>query len=289
MFKFVNDIDTSSIMAIDIETVRIADDFDDLSDSMRDAWEYKNKQDGEIPEYQELKSLWTKNSSLYAEFSKVCAVSLAFYANGELRCKSFYGENEKEILDSVKDLLDTAVAKKDYRLVGHASKWFDYPFLAKRYIINQIRVPKILDTNHLKPWEHTNLCTNEIWKGFGTGAGSSLQALCAALNIPTSKVDLVGDEVGESFYKGEYKRIGEYCSRDTVATFNVFRRFKGEPIIEFEDVKWLDEPIEAPTLLQKIANGFSLTEEEKTRLEAATEGLNQQHTKDILESIKYKQ
>jgi hypothetical protein len=41
-----------------------------------------------------------------------------------------------------------------------------------------------------------NMDTNELWKSFGTGPGSSLQALCNVLGIPVSKVDLVGDEVG---------------------------------------------------------------------------------------------
>ena len=81
--------------------------------------------------------------------------------------------------------------------------------------------------------------TNDLWKSFGTGPGSSLQALCTVLNIPISKVDLVGDEVGAAYFKGELTRIADYCSLDTIATFNVFRFFKKESIFSFEEVVYV--------------------------------------------------
>lgn len=43
----------------------------------------------------------------------------------------------------------------------------------------------------------------------GTGAGSSFEALCNVLQIPVSKVDLVGDEVGKSFYNKEYAKLDD--------------------------------------------------------------------------------
>ena len=44
-------------------------------------------------------------------------------------------------------------ANNNYRLVGHAAKYFDFPYLSKRFIINELDIPDILDTVHLKPWE----------------------------------------------------------------------------------------------------------------------------------------
>lgn len=238
--KILNNIETKRIVAIDIETVRLHDNYLEAPESIQGAWEYKNKQDGQIPE--NLDELWERNTSLYAEFAKVCAISVAFLDNnGVLQCKEFFGENESIILEQLEKLLNRIDAVGGYRLAGHAAKYFDYPFLAKRYIINGMDIPSMLDVTALKPWEQSNLCTNELWKVGGTGAGSSLQALCVALNIPISKVDLVGDEVGKAYYKGEYERIGRYCSYDAVATFNVLRRFKKEEIFQFDDVKYSSE------------------------------------------------
>lgn len=239
--KSVSNIKTELTASIDVETVRIAEKFEDLSEGFQSAWEYKNKQDGEVPEPEKLAELWERNASLYAEFSKVCAVSLSFLHQGELYCREFYGENEKELLISLKKTLDNMInSNSDYRLVAHAGKFFDYPYLCKRYLINDLDIPLILDSSAMKPWETKNLCTNELWKLGGTGAGSSLQALCKVLNIPTSKSDLVGDEVGKSYYNKEYKRIGRYCSQDTIATYNVLRKFKKQSIFQFDDVIYLD-------------------------------------------------
>ena len=278
--KILKGIKSEHIVAIDIETTRLKEHYEDLSDGYKSSWEYKNKQNGEIPDQLELAELWEKTSALYAEFSKICAVSLSFMHEGKLHCREIFGSNEKALLESLSLILNNIYVKANrekvtYRLVGHASKYFDYPFMGKRFIINGLDLPELIDTTNAKPWEQTNMCTNELWKLGGTGAGSSLQALCNVLDVPISKVDLVGDEVGKAYFKGEYARIGRYCSYDTVATFNVVRRFKKEPIFDFEDVVYktvfVDEGVvteekqEIP-LLEKLYKNNYLSDEIKVEL-----------------------
>lgn len=237
--KAIKYISSEDVIAIDIETVRIKESYNDLSDDFKSAWEYKNKQNGEVPDYEELCDLWVKTASLYPEFSKVCSVVLAYLKGDELRVKQYTSEHEFLILDELsKDLNIFIKHKPKSRLIGHASKFFDFPFLCKRYIINQMDIPSILDESDAKPWEQTLLCTNDLWKSFGAfnNHGSSLQGLCVALNIPVSKVDLVGDEVGKAYYDNELERIGDYCALDTIATFNIFRRFKKESIFYSDKV-----------------------------------------------------
>jgi|Laugrespbdmm15sd_2_1035082.scaffolds.fasta_scaffold03271_9 hypothetical protein len=244
--KLLKDIPTRHFVGIDIETVRIVEKYEDLSPEWKSAWEYKNKQSGEVPFFEELADSWEKTASLYAEFSKICAVSLVFMIGEEkLKYKEFYGEDEAVLLTDLRAFLQRmseGVDGKNYRLVGHAAKYFDYPFLCKRFIINSLLIPTLLDTAHLKPWESRNLCTNQdVWKMGGSGAGSSLQALCTALGIPISKVDLVGDEVGAAYYRGEVERIAKYCTLDTIATFNVLRRVKGERVFQFDEATSVKE------------------------------------------------
>lgn len=267
--KVLEKINIEDVVSIDIETVRVADSFENLDEGTKSAWEYKNKQDGEIPSYEDLSSLWERNSSLYAEFSKICAASLVFLHNNKLFCREFYGEDEKEILENLSVTLNNIANKgSQYRLVGHAAKYFDYPFLAKRYLINQLEIPTLLDVTDLKPWEQKNLCTNELWKLGGTGAGSSLQALCNVLSIPISKVDLVGDEVGKAYYNGEIERVGRYCSYDAIATFNVIRRFKQQPIFLFEDVEYLvlKEKEEKKPIIQTLYDNKDISGKDKEEL-----------------------
>lgn len=279
--KVLNAIKSEHIISLDIETVRLEENFENLSEGYQSAWEYKNKQDGKIPDSAELSELWNRTSSLYAEFSKICAVSLTYMHNGKLYCREVYGSNEYKLLEAVSTILNNIYVKGNaekitYRLAGHAAKYFDYPFMCKRYAINGLNLPEIIDSTAAKPWEQTNLCTNELWKMGGTGAGSSLQALCNVLNVPISKVDLVGDEVGKAFFNGEYDRIGRYCSYDTVATFNVIRRLKKESIFEFDEVDYksqfvddgsapVEQKIEVP-LLEKLYKNNYLSDEIKKEL-----------------------
>ena len=239
--KSIQNINSEDLLTIDIETVRYTKNYADLSPEWKSAWSYKNKQEGIVKNDDELSVLWNNSASLYAEFSKVCAISLTILKDGVLKCKSYYGEDEKEILENFAKDINAFMSKNPkMRLIGHASRYFDFPFLAKRYIANLLSVPGGLDESNAKPWEMKNLDTNELWRGFGTGPGSSLQALCTLLNVPISKVDLVGDEVGEAYFNGELDRISKYCSLDTIATFNVFRVWKKEPIFNFDAVSYVN-------------------------------------------------
>lgn len=279
--KVLKTVNSKYVVAIDIETVRLEDEFSDLPESYQDAWAYKQKQDGEIPTIEELADMWKKQASLYAEFSKICAVSLAFLdSNGEkLLCKGFADTNEHKLLEDLSIFLNRiVVGSPNYRLIGHASNWFDYGFMAKRYVINQLQIPVILDDTDKKPWETSNLDTNVLWKMGKMGPGSSLQALCVSLDVPISKVDMVGDEVGREFFKGNIIGIGEYCDKDAIATFNVFRRMKYENIFSFDEVVYLNGTTGTTTgelevtPLKKLASTKELSEDVKTGIKESLEG-----------------
>lgn len=239
--KLVKDIKTKYLIGIDIETVKIGE-YEYLSDEYKLAWGYKNKNEGVLRSEEELKEIWDDSASLYAEFSKVCAISLTYLnkSGDGLTCKEFYGDEELKILAEAGIMLNK-IKKHDhnFRLIGHAAKYFDYPYLCKRYVINELNIPTILDTAHLKPWESTNLCTNmDIWKMGGTGPGSSLIALCTALKLPISKNLMTGDQVGNFYVDGKFEEIGRYCSKDAISVINIFRKIKKEKIFQFDEVKY---------------------------------------------------
>lgn len=242
--KAIKYINSEDIISIDIETVRVVKDYKDLSDNKKMAWQYKHKQDGVVPKDKELSDLWIKTASQYPEFSKVCSVAIVYLSKEELKCKQYTSEYEFLILKELsEDLNKFKKFNPKFRLIGHASKFYDFPFLCKRYIINSMDIPLILDESDAKPWEQTLLCTNELWKSFGAfnNHGSSLLSLCVALDLEISKCDLAGDEVGNAYYKGELVEIGDYCCLDTIATYNVFRRFKQENTFLFSEVKYVNK------------------------------------------------
>ena len=267
--RALKDIESTRVVGLDIETTRITKHLSEAGEDIQTAWAYKNKNEGVIEEDIQLAELWELKASLYPEFSKVCSISLAF-TNKEgtiLNCMNFTSANELEVLTGLSDTIGRMV-KSDplYRFIAHAGLFFDYPFLAKRMIINGIPVPALLDSSHLKPWEVRNLDSNHLWKNGGT-QGSSLVALCAALGLPISKNDMAGHEVGEYFYANKLTEIGTYCDLDTIAVFNCLRRFKSEPIFRFEDVNYIgqgkveDEQIVAAVPQMACLNQLYLTKD----------------------------
>jgi len=240
MIEVLQNLNPFKILAIDIETVRLKENYEDLDEDTKEAWSYKNKHEGEVPTEEDLAIKWKKRAPLYAEFAKVCAVSVAFKTEkGTVRCKSYASEDEKLLLLTLKKDLNKFLETK-YILCAHEGKYFDFPFLAKRYVINKIKVPTILDASRLKPWEHSNIDTNEVWKSFGTGPGSSLVALCAAFGLESSKADLVGDEVGRAYFEGNLVGISNYCDLDAVACLNVLLFMMGLDTAKFDEVAYVN-------------------------------------------------
>lgn len=271
--KVLNRIKSENVCSIDIETVRVVEKYEDANDSTKSAWEYKNKKEGVVPTVDELSVMWEQSASLYAEFSQICAVSITFLNKEKLYCREIFGQNEKVILEELSKVLENIEGKNGYRILGHASKFFDYPFICKRYVINDMDIPNMLDSTDLKPWEQVNLDTNDLWKMGGTGFGSSLPALCNVLGIPTSKVDISGDEVGKAYYNQEFQKIGRYCSYDSIATFNILRKLKKEQIFQYDDVTYVGETKKdkkaEQTPLQKLVsqNYFSDSIKEELKLQ----------------------
>jgi len=71
--------------------------------------------------------VFKKRSALVPEFAKIVCVSMAFVMdNGEVKKQTFSGEDEKELLLQVRNLLDRC-HKLDFYLCGHNLKNFDIP------------------------------------------------------------------------------------------------------------------------------------------------------------------
>ncbi len=251
--KVINYIDSKFFLCIDVETVPIEDNYEDLSEDYQLAWSYKMKNDGTVPNDADIAEMWKQKSSLYAEFSTICAISVAYIHNKNNKeravCREFKIDKTHENVEEreLKLLVEFALAlnkiydkEPKYRLAAHSGKYFDYPVLCKRLLINGIQLPRMLDYTDVPPYKNPNIDTNwDIWKCGYTGPGSSLIALCVALGIPISKGDMFGSDVREAFKEGKFDEISRYCSKDAISVLNIIRKLKNEKIFQFDDVKYL--------------------------------------------------
>ena len=231
----LNQIQNTQILFLDIETVPSCAGFNDLSPLMQKLWEkkanYLIKSEEETPS-----SIYQK-AGIYAEFGKIICISAGFFTGNTFRLKSFYGNDESEILNNFNELLNKSYNTPDKYLCAHNGKEFDYPYIARRMLINGIKLPEILNLAGKKPWEIKHLDTLELWKFGDYKHYTSLELLTTIFNIPTPKDDIDGSMVAEIYYKEKnIKRIAVYCEKDVVAVAQLYLKYKNQELIKDENI-----------------------------------------------------
>lgn len=177
----------------------------------------------------ELKNeVFKKRAALVPEFAKIVCVSMAFVMeNGEVKKQTFSGDDEKELLLQVRNLLDRC-HNLDFYLCGHNLKNFDIPMMAKRMIINGIKPSKILPSYDTKPWEVKAIDTKEVWQYGAYSSIGSLDLVCATLDIPTPKDgEINGGMVHEAYWNGNrLQEIAGYCEKDVNVLIDFIKKLK---------------------------------------------------------------
>lgn len=211
---------------LDIETVPQYENTDDSPAEFIELFKHKFKKDFEGRHWQEV---YPEKAGLFAEFGKIVCVSMGYVQNEKINIKSYYGPNEKSILEGV-----ALAIEKASLLIAHNGKDFDYPWLCRRMIIHKIKLPALLQIQNLKPWEIKLEDTVELWRFGQFNHRASLASMCYLFGLPSPKAGMDGSQVAEVFYKEkDYIKIADYCEGDVLALINVYRSLNYlEPITE---------------------------------------------------------
>ena len=222
----------NKILFIDIETVGISSDFDNLKKDYPElSYQFENYLDWFLKRFPEdlgltKEEIFVNRSALVPEFCKIVCVSVGFVdPKGEVKKQTFFNSDEEQLLKDVNNLLNR-VEKLGFVLCGHNLKNFDIPVLAKRMMINNIKPSIILPSYDTKPWEIKAIDTKEIWQYGQFGAISSLELMCISLGIESSKnMEVTGNKVHNSFWiENKYDEIQEYCEKDVEVLINVVKK-----------------------------------------------------------------
>jgi len=223
-----------NILFLDIETVPEVENFTDLSEEKQELFatktQYQRKEEFTPATFYDRAGIW-------AEFGKIVCISVGYFTHfksedRKFRITSFYGD-ELKLLEDFKNLLDKHFNKPQHVLCAHNGKEFDFPYIARRMIINQIPLPEKLNLFGKKPWEIAHLDTMDLWRFGDYKHYTSLKLLTSILGIPSPKDDITGSEVGSVFHKEKnIKRIVTYCEKDTIAIAQLLLRYNNEPLIE---------------------------------------------------------
>jgi uncharacterized protein YprB with RNaseH-like and TPR domain len=234
----LSNIRPEDILFLDIETVPAVSSFPVLDQSFQALWEKKSKQFR--TEEQTAEEVYDR-AGIYAEFGKIICISVGLIKEKNpfsFRLKSFYGDDEKSLLSEFSAMLIKFSKNREALLCAHNGKEFDYPYIARRMIINSMIIPDILDNAGKKPWEIKLLDTLDLWKFGDYKSYTSLNLLTTILNIPSPKDDIDGSMVARVYYdEHDIRRIVRYCEKDVLAVAQVLLRLMNLPGIEEEKIE----------------------------------------------------
>lgn len=232
MDTLLKNIPISNILFLDIETVPQYSSYVSVPVEERKLWELKSKrlQTG-ITRPSEL----YKKAGIFAEFGKIVCISVAFVLQKKqqttVRVRSFYGDDEKQILIDFLELVSKHFNSPKTYFCAHNGNEFDLPFISRRALIHGIHLPDSLDTRGRKPWEIQHLDTLDLWRFGDYKNYTSLQLLTNIFGIPTPKDDIDGSMVCDIYWKQhDLPRIVEYCQKDVVAVLQLFRKYRCEEL-----------------------------------------------------------
>jgi uncharacterized protein YprB with RNaseH-like and TPR domain len=230
-----------NILFLDIETVSQQPSFDNLPDEWKALWARKAEILLRNKENETTESIYER-AGIYAEFGKIICISCGvLQGNGDekkMTLKSFSGDDERIVLQGFTDMLNKWTLDQGKYLCAHNGKEFDFPYLCRRMIINNISIPNILYLPGKKPWEVSHIDTMDLWKFGDFKSYTSLNLLAHTLGVPTPKDDIDGSMVGEVYWKEKnLQRIVTYCQKDVITAAQVFLRMNGESLIREENIE----------------------------------------------------
>jgi uncharacterized protein YprB with RNaseH-like and TPR domain len=230
----------NNILFLDIETVPLHSSYNELTDEWKVLWDNKAAYLLRNREDETLETIYNR-AGIYAEFGKVVCISCGIIQGNsqskKLIIKSFSGDDEKALLVQFCGMLKPWADAHKY-LCAHNGKEFDFPFLCRRLIINDLPIPPILNSSGKKPWEVNYLDTMEMWKFGDYKNYTSLNLLACALGIPTPKDDIDGSMVGDVYWKEkDLLRIVTYCQKDVVTVAQVYLRMTSQELLLAENIE----------------------------------------------------
>lgn len=227
----IQNIPIEKILFLDIETVPNHPTWDKVEESEQKLWDkktrFQRKDDFTAEEF------YLERGGIMAEFGRIICITVGMVEkNDTLKIKSFSGHDELKLLQKFGEIFNSPKLR-DIILCAHNGKEFDFPWIARRFLINGMQPPLPFQMFGKKPWEIPHLDTMELWKFGDYKSFVSLELLAHLFGVPTPKDDIDGSMVASIYHiEKDLPRIVTYCEKDVLTLANVFRRMRQEDILK---------------------------------------------------------
>ena len=232
----------TNILFLDIETVSGVPLYEQLDERLQHLWSKKANQYRKNGTETDAE-LFRQRGGILAEFGKIVSVALGYLVEKQgryvLTISSLAADDERALLEKFNDYVrrfdlhinranGEFAGRRSVQLCAHNGREFDFPYLARRILINRLALPAVLQTQGKKPWEVTHIDTMDLWKFGDFKNYTSLDLLAAVFNIPSSKEEMDGSLVHTVYYdEHDLEKIARYCALDVVNAAQVLLALNG--------------------------------------------------------------
>lgn len=169
--------------------------------------------------YENVDEAYADNCGIVPTYGRIVCISFGYLDNGQERISSFYGEDERDIVEKFNNLLKK-IEKKDFNLSGFRIAYFDIPWVAHKLAKYGIKPADIITTYNKKPWEMRITDMSDDWKSKFAWA-FSFDEMCYELGIESPKDNMNGGDVHDAYWKGRVEDVKIYCEKDVKASIRV--------------------------------------------------------------------
>ena len=166
---------------------------------------------------------YLENAGIISTYGRIVCISFGFVdGNGDSQIRSFYGEDEREIVDSFNNLLKK-IELKSFNLCGFRINHFDIPWILHKLHMYGIDPASIISPYSKKPWDMRITDLSDDWRGKFAWA-YSFDEVCYELDVDSPKDAINGSDVHKYFWSGRIEEIKTYCEKDVKASIEVSKK-----------------------------------------------------------------
>jgi predicted PolB exonuclease-like 3'-5' exonuclease len=170
--------------------------------------------------YSCVEEAYIENAGIISTFGKICCISFGYLDNdGSKQIRSYYGDDELDIITSFNDLLKR-IELKDFSLCGYRIFHYDIPWILHKLHKYRIKPANIINIYGKKPWDMRVVDLSEDWKGKFAWP-YSFDEVCYELGVVSPKDEMDGSLVHQFFHAGKIEDIKTYCEKDINASIDV--------------------------------------------------------------------
>lgn len=222
-------MDYKNLVYFDIETTSKYKTLNDFRHDDKRGYDlFMKKIDRKSVRFEEWKEdpgkVYKDKTPLMPEFGKILCVTIAYFKGDDLKLKSVFGHDEFILIKETHKIFNN-ISKTTKGLCGYYIKGFDIPWLNKKFMRYGLRIPNVLRTFNVKPWDMNVYDLAEIWRGNGTLENSSFDEMLYDMQVESPKDDISGEDVYKTYWIHEdLDSVVKYCEKDVIASVDVTKK-----------------------------------------------------------------